>query len=173
VSQSPSKLAVLKLGEGDLTSGLSVILQIGDDQARPDLELRGQLAPNPQLLSALETWETQYQNLDFQGRPLGKPGQIAPAPSRRPNPQQCPKPMAPRGRLPAPAGKVALQPSPRRRPTRYSPNRRSHNPKTPLAPMGPTPVLPPGRTRDCLPQLRSPPHSPQTQTPGQHPRHPR
>jgi CHASE2 domain-containing sensor protein len=83
VSQSPSKLAVLKLGEGTITSGLSVILQIGDDQARPDLELRGQLAPNPTLLNALQTWETQYQNLDFQGRPLGKPGQVASAPSRR------------------------------------------------------------------------------------------
>jgi CHASE2 domain-containing sensor protein len=83
VSQSPSKLAVLKLGEGTITSGLSVILQIGDDQARPDIELRGQLAPNPQLLNALLTWETQYQNLDFQGRPLGKPGQIAAATSRR------------------------------------------------------------------------------------------
>jgi CHASE2 domain-containing sensor protein len=83
VSQSPSKLAVLKLGEGDLTTGLSVILQIGDDQARPDIELRGQLDPNPRLLEALTRWETQYQNLDFQGRPLGKPGQVTSPTSRR------------------------------------------------------------------------------------------
>ncbi|NJM48475.1 MAG: hypothetical protein HC860_21775 [Alkalinema sp. RU_4_3] len=83
MSQSPSKLAILKLGEGDLTSGLSVILQIGDDQARPDIERLGQLPPNPRLLEALLRWETQYQNLDFQGRPLGKPGQVASPTSRR------------------------------------------------------------------------------------------
>jgi CHASE2 domain-containing sensor protein len=80
------KLVVLKLGAGTLASGCAVTLQIGDEQAQPTIELLGSLPADPDLVTAWQTWQTLYRQIDFSGRPIGKPGQNRPAPERR---EQC------------------------------------------------------------------------------------
>ncbi|MEM9483742.1 MAG: CHAT domain-containing protein, partial [Cyanobacteria bacterium P01_F01_bin.116] len=62
------KLVTLKL-EGDLeTNGFHVLLEIGDDGARPDIEAIGSLPPNPRLLQQLQKWQESYRLLDTPSR---------------------------------------------------------------------------------------------------------
>jgi hypothetical protein len=41
------KLVVLKIGTGSLEQGFSILLQIGEENARPAIELTGHLPPAP------------------------------------------------------------------------------------------------------------------------------
>ena len=62
------KLVTLKL-EGDLdTNGFHVLLEIGKDGARPDIEAIGSLPPNPELLQQLKNWQESYRLLDTPSR---------------------------------------------------------------------------------------------------------
>ncbi|MEM6255231.1 MAG: CHASE2 domain-containing protein [Cyanobacteria bacterium P01_D01_bin.156] len=62
------KLVTLKL-EGDLeNNGFHVLLEIGAEGARPDLEAIGSLPPNPGLLQQLQTWQDSYRLMDSPSR---------------------------------------------------------------------------------------------------------
>ncbi|MEL7508522.1 MAG: CHASE2 domain-containing protein [Cyanobacteria bacterium J06554_1] len=62
------KLVTLKL-EGDLeTNGFHVLLEIGEDGDRPDIEAIGSLPPNPALLQQLQQWQESYRLLDAPSR---------------------------------------------------------------------------------------------------------
>ncbi|MEA5463740.1 CHASE2 domain-containing protein [Leptothoe sp. PORK10 BA2] len=62
------KLVTLKL-EGDWeTNGFHVLLEIGQDGARPDIEAIGTLPPNPALLQQLQDWQQSYRLLDAPSR---------------------------------------------------------------------------------------------------------
>lgn len=65
------KLVTLKL-EGDFeANGFHVLLEIGQDGSRPDIEAIGSLPPNPALLQQLQKWQESY-------RLLGTPARIQP-----------------------------------------------------------------------------------------------
>ena len=57
------KLVILKLGDGSLDAGLSVILQISEDGQRPTVELTGSLPPAPELHRTYEYWQIAYRCL--------------------------------------------------------------------------------------------------------------
>ncbi|MBE9077567.1 CHASE2 domain-containing protein [Romeria aff. gracilis LEGE 07310] len=57
------KLVTLKLGDGSLEAGLSVILQIGEDGQRPSVELTGFLPPAPELAHIYQRWQIAYRRL--------------------------------------------------------------------------------------------------------------
>lgn len=57
------KLVVLKFN-GDLQQGLQVMLEIGNDGARPSTELVGALPPNPELGQYLLQWQQIYRSLN-------------------------------------------------------------------------------------------------------------
>ena len=57
------KLVTLKLGDGSLASGLSVILQIGEDGQPPTIELAGSLPPAQMLQHTLQRWRIAYRQL--------------------------------------------------------------------------------------------------------------
>jgi CHASE2 domain-containing sensor protein len=57
------KLVVLKFN-GDLQQGLQVMLEIGNDGARPSTELVGALPPNPELAQHLLQWQQIYRSLN-------------------------------------------------------------------------------------------------------------
>ncbi|MEM9976311.1 MAG: CHASE2 domain-containing protein [Cyanobacteria bacterium P01_D01_bin.2] len=62
------KLVTLKL-EGDFeTNGFHVLLEIGEDGDRPDIEAIGSLPPNPALLQQLQKWQESYRLLDAPSR---------------------------------------------------------------------------------------------------------
>lgn len=62
------KLVTLKL-EGDLeTHGFHVLLEIGAEGARPDIEAIGSLPPNPNLLQQLQKWQESYRLMDAPSR---------------------------------------------------------------------------------------------------------
>jgi CHASE2 domain-containing sensor protein len=65
------KLVVLRFSKGSLTTGFSVILQIGEDNARPSSEMAAELPPSPELLTQFDQWQRLYRSLDFAGRPKG------------------------------------------------------------------------------------------------------
>lgn len=62
------KLVTLKI-EGELnTTGFHVLLEIGNEGARPDIEAIGSLPPNPPLLQQLQKWQKSYRLLDTASR---------------------------------------------------------------------------------------------------------
>ncbi|MEM9904317.1 MAG: CHASE2 domain-containing protein [Cyanobacteria bacterium P01_D01_bin.44] len=62
------KLVTLKV-EGDLqTAGFHVLLEIGAEGARPEVEAIGSLPPNPPLLQQLQKWQQGYRLLDTSAR---------------------------------------------------------------------------------------------------------
>ncbi len=75
------KLVILKLGEGDFESGFPVTLQIGDENARPIVEITGKLPPNPDIPHHYYHWQFIYRHLRLQSRPIGLPKQVAQVPS--------------------------------------------------------------------------------------------
>ncbi len=75
------KLVILKLGEGDFESGFPVTLQIGDENARPIVEITGKLPPNPDIPCHYYHWQSIYRNLQLPSRPIGLPKQVIPASS--------------------------------------------------------------------------------------------
>jgi CHASE2 domain-containing sensor protein len=67
------KLVILKLEPGSFEQGFSVTLQIGEEAARPTLEIIGDLPPALEVLQDYEHWQTSYRSLDLRGRPMGIP----------------------------------------------------------------------------------------------------
>lgn len=70
-SQSPNqrqslsgKLVILKLGTGNVNSGVPVTLQISTNGALPATELSGTLPPAPELSQTYRQWQGNYHNLD-------------------------------------------------------------------------------------------------------------
>jgi len=58
-----SKLATLKL-DGDIEDGFRVTLSLGSDGERPQIEVRGNLPPNSELIADLQQhWETNYRTV--------------------------------------------------------------------------------------------------------------
>ncbi|AFY55435.1 putative transmembrane sensor domain protein [Rivularia sp. PCC 7116] len=66
-----SKLVILKLGEGDFEQGFPVILQIGDENARPNSEITGKLPPNPEITNDYFRWQSIYRHLRLPSRIKG------------------------------------------------------------------------------------------------------
>lgn len=75
------KLVVLKLGAGSFEAGFPVTLQIGDENARPIVEITGELPPNPNITICYYQWQSIYCQLKFLGRPIGIPKQAKQTPS--------------------------------------------------------------------------------------------
>lgn len=59
--QVEGKLVMLKLGKGDLRSGLPVTLQIGAERTRPAIECTGELPPTSEILGCYEQWQSTYR----------------------------------------------------------------------------------------------------------------
>ena len=55
------KLVVLKL-DGDLEVGVRVTLEIGEEKARPSTEITAQLPSNPDLVTAIDQWQSTYRS---------------------------------------------------------------------------------------------------------------
>ena len=70
------KLVILKLAEGDFELGFYVTLQIGDENARPNVEITGKLPPNPEISHNYHKWQSIYRNLQLPSRPIGLPKQV-------------------------------------------------------------------------------------------------
>ena len=65
------KLVVLKL-DGDSVEGVRVTLEIGAEGDRATTEVRGNLPPNPDLVTHYERWQSTYRSLeDFRITPIG------------------------------------------------------------------------------------------------------
>jgi CHASE2 domain-containing sensor protein len=63
-----AKLVVLKL-DGDLQhQGFRVTLEIGTDFARPEIEICGNLPPEPELARCIHQWELKYRSLGMTSR---------------------------------------------------------------------------------------------------------
>lgn len=75
------KLVILKLAEGNFEQGFAVTLQIGDENARPSVEITGHLPPNPQIYRHYYHWQSTYRNLKLPSRPKGLPKQVTQASS--------------------------------------------------------------------------------------------
>ncbi|BAY79245.1 adenylate cyclase (plasmid) [Nostoc linckia NIES-25] len=75
------KLVVLKIGEGSFEQGFPVTIQIGDENARPIVEITGELPPSPEIPRNYHRWQSIYRNLKLPSRPIALPKQIIPAPS--------------------------------------------------------------------------------------------
>ncbi|MBE9014074.1 pentapeptide repeat-containing protein, partial [Pseudanabaenaceae cyanobacterium LEGE 13415] len=61
LSRSRGKLVVLKLINGTLRTGFSVILQMGAENTPPFAESRGKLPPAPELIDAYQHWKMSYE----------------------------------------------------------------------------------------------------------------
>jgi CHASE2 domain-containing sensor protein len=79
------KLVILKLGEGDFERGFPVILQIGDENARPSTEITGMLPPNPEITDHYFRWQSIYRNLRLPSRVKGLSKQV----HRTPTLEEC------------------------------------------------------------------------------------
>lgn len=56
------KLVVLKL-DGNLTAGVRVTLEIGNEGLRPNTEISGYLPPNLEIATAIDQWQSTYSSL--------------------------------------------------------------------------------------------------------------
>ncbi|MEO1432929.1 MAG: CHASE2 domain-containing protein [Cyanobacteria bacterium J06633_8] len=79
------KLVILKLGEGDFEQGFPVILQIGDENARPSTEITGKLPPNPEITKDYLRWQSIYRHLRLPSRIKGISKQV----HRTPTLEEC------------------------------------------------------------------------------------
>ncbi len=75
------KLVILKLAEGDFESGFPVTLQIGDENARPTVEITAKLPPNPDIPRDYYHWQSIYRHLRLPSRPIGLPKQATQTPT--------------------------------------------------------------------------------------------
>lgn len=76
-----SKLVILKLGEGDFEKGFPIILQIGDENTRPNTEIIGKLPPNPEITNDYFRWQSIYRHLRLPSRIKGLSKQAHQAPT--------------------------------------------------------------------------------------------
>ncbi len=67
------KLVILKLGEGNLETGFPIILQIGEENTRPTVEITANLPANPEISRHYHHWQSIYRNLKLASRPIGLP----------------------------------------------------------------------------------------------------
>jgi CHASE2 domain-containing sensor protein len=72
------KLVILKLGTGNFEQGFPVTMQIGDENARPVVEIIGELPPNQKIPCSYHRWQTIYKNIKLPVRPIGLPKQETP-----------------------------------------------------------------------------------------------
>ena len=79
IYESVDKLVILKLGEGNLTTGFPVTLQIGEENTRPTVEITGHLPANPEISRHYHHWQSIYRNLKLASRPIGLPKPTTPA----------------------------------------------------------------------------------------------
>ncbi len=63
-----TKLVMLKFALGSFEQGFVVTLQIGDEGARPDTEITGQLPPASELPLYFSHWQSSYRNLGNRSR---------------------------------------------------------------------------------------------------------
>ncbi|MBZ8179753.1 CHAT domain-containing protein [Oscillatoria salina] len=56
------KLVVLNLAEGDFDRGFTVIVEIGEENARPEVKMAGKLPPAPRLTELVKQWQEDFQN---------------------------------------------------------------------------------------------------------------
>ncbi|BAY22412.1 adenylate cyclase [Calothrix sp. NIES-2100] len=75
------KLVVLKIGEGSFEQGFPVTIEIGDENARPIVEMTGKLPPNTEIPCDYHHWQSIYRHLRLPSRPIGLPKQSIPTPS--------------------------------------------------------------------------------------------
>ncbi|MBD2343601.1 CHASE2 domain-containing protein [Anabaena subtropica] len=75
------KLVVLKLSTGSFEAGFPITLQIGDENARPTVEITGELPPDSDIPLFYHQWQSIYCQLKFSGRPIGIPKQSKQTPS--------------------------------------------------------------------------------------------
>jgi CHASE2 domain-containing sensor protein len=68
-----AKLVILKIGKGSFEGGYPIILQIGDENSRPQSEVIGELPPNKELPWHFHHWQAIYRSLDLCARPIGLP----------------------------------------------------------------------------------------------------
>jgi CHASE2 domain-containing sensor protein len=78
---SVGKLVVLKFGEGSFEQGFFVTLQIGEEAARPTIEIVGALPSDPSVPQAYHTWQSLYRSLKLPSRPIGFPKPTTTAPT--------------------------------------------------------------------------------------------
>ena len=62
------KLVVLKLGDGSFEQGFPVTLQIGQDGARPEVEITGKLPPQSEIPKHYSNWQSTYRRLGSPSR---------------------------------------------------------------------------------------------------------
>lgn len=62
------KLVILKIADGDFDRGFPVTLQVGETDASPSGEISGRLPPLPELTLLYKRWQSDYRNLELQGR---------------------------------------------------------------------------------------------------------
>jgi CHASE2 domain-containing sensor protein len=68
-----NKLVILKLEEGSFEQGFPVTLQIGDENARPVVEMPGELPPDTEIPRSYHYWQSIYRKLQLSSRPIGLP----------------------------------------------------------------------------------------------------
>ncbi|NJL64057.1 MAG: hypothetical protein HC903_22245 [Methylacidiphilales bacterium] len=76
-----NKLVILKLEEGSFEQGFPVTLQIGDENARPVVEILGELPPDAEIPRSYHYWQSIYRNLQLPSRPIGLPKVTTKTPS--------------------------------------------------------------------------------------------
>ena len=62
------KLVVLKFSEGSFEAGFGVTLQIGEENARPAMEITGKLPPAPEIPQSYQQWQSSYRSLALHSR---------------------------------------------------------------------------------------------------------
>ncbi|NEP34027.1 pentapeptide repeat-containing protein [Moorena sp. SIO3B2] len=70
------KLVVINLGDGNIETGCSATLRIGDDCTFTLIEILGKLPPAPEFAKLHKRWHLIYQNLGFSVRALKKKPEI-------------------------------------------------------------------------------------------------
>ncbi|MBL1177979.1 ABC transporter substrate-binding protein [Pantanalinema sp. GBBB05] len=70
------KWVVFKFGEGSFEQGFPVMLQIGETNQRPSVEVTGKLPPEPTIPTAYSHWQSIYRSLGHPARMQFPEGQI-------------------------------------------------------------------------------------------------
>lgn len=70
------KWVVFKFGEGSFEQGFPVMLQIGETNQRPSVEVTGKLPPDPTIPTAYNHWQSIYRSLGHHSRIKFPEGQI-------------------------------------------------------------------------------------------------
>ncbi|MGA9379282.1 MAG: HEAT repeat domain-containing protein [Phormidium sp.] len=70
-----AKLVVLELGKGDFNQEVDVILEIGEEQSRQSIRIKGALPPAPDIAQHYQLWQSTYRSLDVRRRIKIKPAQ--------------------------------------------------------------------------------------------------